>query len=104
MEERYSSSSCVLELLLIDSRPDRGGTDTSQVPRQVSNLLMCVLVSLSYCWLVRHFAHLLTTCTTRGCSGLRRHPSLTPRVPVQSAPSREAIGVEDTMHYVVRGG
>ena len=32
-------------------------------------LALCVFVSLSYSWLVRHFAHLPTTCTTRGYSG-----------------------------------
>ena len=50
---------------------------------------------------MRHFAHLLTTCTTLCYSGLRPHPRLAPRAAAHPALSGETIIVEDTMFYVV---
>ena len=35
-------------------------------PQERIKLALCVFVNLSYCWLVRHFAHLPMTCRTRG--------------------------------------
>ena len=66
-------------------------------------LALCVFDILSYCWLMRHFAHLLTTCTTLCYSGLRPHPRLVPRVAIHPASSGETTVVEDTIDYVLCG-
>ena len=72
-----------------------------RVPVKNQTCFVCFL-DLSYCWLMHHFAHLLTTCTTLCYSGLRPHPRLAPRAAAHPAQSEETIIVEDTktMFYV----
>ena len=72
-------------------------------PQVRIKLALCVFLDLSYCWLMRHFAHLLTTCTTLCYSGLRPHPRLAPRAAAHPALSGETIIVEDTIDYVLCG-
>ena len=72
-------------------------------PRIRIKLALCVFVFLGYCWLMRHFAHLLTTCTTLYYSGLRPHPRLAPLAAVHPTQTGETTVVEDTIHYVLCG-
>ena len=73
------------------------------LPQVRIKLALCVFVILSNCWLMRHLAHLLTTCTTLCYSGLRPHPRLAPRAAAHPAQSGETIIVEDTIDYVLCG-
>ena len=87
----------------LDSRPDRGSTEKSQVLRKGLNFLVC-FCRFDLSLVGASFSHLPTTRRVRGPRETAPTLVLKDRYPSTLHVSRETIGVECTMHYVRRGG